>query len=176
MKSHLVTSGRLLDNRRPRRSCFSHSKRHSIPEHFAAMKSQLFVYQMVFAIVAVFSTGCSGTNQQSLSGNVTWQGKPIERGAINLFPLSSDGITVGSEIKNGTFSIDQQYGPTPGKYRVEVLAFRKTGKSEFDVDQNKQIEIEEQFLPRNFNQASKLETEIVGNKANILTLDLTPDK
>ena len=133
---------------------------------------------LIFLGLLVLSTaaGCGGTNQQPLTGIVTWQGKPIERGAINLFPKSNDGITVGSEINEGKFSISKKSGPTPGKYRVEIIAFRKTKKTEFDVDQNKQIVVEEQYLPIQFNQSSTLEAEISSGKPNELNFELKAER
>lgn len=120
--------------------------------------------------------GCGGTKQEAVSGTVTWQGKPIEHGSINLFATDSEGITAGAEIRDGKFSIDKSNGPTPGKYRVEVLAFRETGKTEFDVDLNKAVAIEEQIIPKQFNQSSTLQVEIVSGKANDLKFDLNPQK
>jgi hypothetical protein len=147
----------------------------SLPENIPIEIKPMNKSLMLLTVGAFsFFMGCGGTNQQPLSGTVNWQGKPIERGAINFFPKSSDGMTVGSGIKDGKFSIDREYGPPPGKYRVEILAFRETGKTEFDVDQNKPVAIDEQYLPKQFNQSSTLETEIQAGKPNDLTFDLKP--
>jgi len=55
-------------------------------------------------------------------------------------------------------------------------AFRPTGKSEFDIDQNKKVSIEEQFLPKQFNSSSTLEAEVVVGKPNSFDFDLKPGK
>jgi hypothetical protein len=127
-------------------------------------------------VLSIALTGCGGSKQEPVSGSVTWQGKAVEHGSINFFPKDGDGTTAGGEIKDGKFSIDKQNGPTPGKYRIEILAFRTTGKSEFDVDLNQQVAIEEQIIPKQFNQASTLEQEIVSRKKNEFTFDLTKPK
>jgi hypothetical protein len=127
--------------------------------------------------LSIFLLGCDGGPKPvSVSGSVTWRGTPVDHGSINLFATASDGITVGSEIKDGKFSIDKQNGPTPGKYRVEIMAFRATKKTEFDVDLNQQVAIEEQIIPKEYNQASTLEAEIVAGKANELKFDLPMTK
>jgi len=121
-------------------------------------------------------TGCSpGDNRQALKGTVTWQDSPLPKGVITLYP-KGDGSTVGCEVIDGKFSIAESNGATPGKYRVEILAFRPTGKSEFDIDQNKKVSIEEQFLPKQFNSSSTLEAEVVAGKPNSFDFDLKPGK
>ncbi len=110
--------------------------------------------------------GCSsGDNRQALKGTVTWQDNPLTKGVITLYP-KGEGSTVGCEVIDGKFSIAEADGATPGKYRVEILAFRPTGKTEFDIDQNKKVSIEEQFLPKQFNSSSALEAEVVVGKPN----------
>ena len=116
-----------------------------------------------------------GDNRQALTGTVSWQGSPLSKGVITFYPNGA-GSTVGCEITDGKFVIEQANGATPGKYRVEILAFRPTGKSEFDIDQNKQVSIEEQFLPKQFNSASTLDAEVVVGKANSLEFALKPSK
>ena len=120
--------------------------------------------------------GCGpGDDRQPLSGSVSWQGKPLAKGVITLYPKGA-GSTVGCEIIEGKFSIDLQNGATPGNYRVEIIAFRPTGKTEFDVDQNKKVDIEEQYLPSQFNTASTLEAEIKSGTKNEFAFDLKPGK
>ena len=120
--------------------------------------------------------GCGPSeNRRALTGNVTWQDKPLEKGVITLYPKGA-GSTVGCEIVEGKFSIKGQNGATPGKYRVEIIAFRPTGKTEFDIDQNKPVSIDEQFLPKQFNSASTLEAEVVADKPNIFNFKLNAGK
>ena len=131
----------------------------------------------VLIAIGLFSiTGCGQSdNRQALTGTVSWQGSPLSKGVITLYP-KGEGSTVGCEIIDGKFVIAETNGATPGKYRVEILAFRPTGKSEFDIDQNKQVSIEEQFLPKQFNSASTLDAEVVVGKANSFEFALKPSK
>ncbi len=131
-----------------------------------------------FAIVLCLlnMAGCGpGDNRQALSGTVSWLGKPLPKGVITFYP-KGQGSTVGCEIIDGKFLIEMINGATPGKYRVEIVAFRPTGKSEFDIDQNKQVSIEEQYLPKQFNADSILDAEVVGTKSNTFAFDLKPSK
>ena len=121
-------------------------------------------------------TGCgSGDNRQALKGTVSWQDSPLPKGVITLYP-KGEGSTVGCEVIDGKFAIAEADGATPGKYRVEILAFRPTGKTEFDIDQNKKVSIDEQFLPKQYNSSSTLEAEVVVGKPNSFDYALKPGK
>ena len=138
--------------------------------------SNLRTAALVLASVGCLSAGCGPTNDfQAISGNVTWQGKPLAKGVITLYPKGTGG-TVGTEIIDGKFSIATENGASPGKYRVEINAFRPTGKSEFDIDQKKNVAIEEQFLPAHYNTASTLEAEVVADKENSYQFELKAGK
>ncbi len=100
--------------------------------------------------------GCGGGEKfQPVSGTVTLDGEPLKKGVITMFPAGS-GTTVGGEIIDGKFTLPRDRGPTPGKYRVEIVAFKASGKKEFDVDLNKQVDVELQYLPARYNNKSEL--------------------
>ncbi len=63
---------------------------------------------------------------------------------------------MGGEVIDGKFSLPRDRGPTPGKYRVEIVAFKPSGKKEFDVDLNAQVDVEQQYLPAKYNTKSEL--------------------
>ncbi len=131
---------------------------------------------LLLAISCWTVSGCGPSdNRQSLTGTVSWQGSPLTKGVITLYP-KGQGSTVGCEIIDGKFSIATTNGATPGMYRVEIIAFRPTGKTEFDIDQNKKVSIDEQILPKQFNSASTLEAEVVVGKPNSFEFVLKPSK
>ncbi len=131
---------------------------------------------LLLAISCWTATGCGPSdNRQALTGSVSWQGSPLAKGVITLYP-KGQGSTVGCEIIDGKFSISASNGATPGMYRVEIIAFRPTGKTEFDIDQNKKVSIEEQILPKQFNTASTLEAEVTVAKPNSFEFVLKPSK
>ncbi len=139
-------------------------------------RSTWICLSFMIGVTLLTMTGCGpGDNRQSLTGTVSWQGKPLPRGVITFYP-KGQGSTVGCEIIEGKFLIEMINGATPGKYRVEIVAFRPTGKSEFDIDQNKQVSIEEQYLPKQFNSDSILDAEVNGTKSNTFEFDLKPSK
>lgn len=126
-----------------------------------------FVLCMTF-----FIAGCnSGTAYKPVSGSVSYAGEPLKKGVITLYP-NGEGTTSGCEIIDGKFSISKENGPIPGNYRVEIIAFKSTGKTEFDIDQQKEVDIEEQFLPKRYNRDSKLEMNVTSDGENVFDFDL----
>lgn len=75
----------------------------------------------------VLACGC-GTKLTSVEGNITWDGKPVESGAISFAPADGAGPAIGGEVKDGKYQLVGERGATPGKKTVTITAVRKTGK------------------------------------------------
>src|SRR5689334_12932781 len=74
--------------------------------------------------------GCADRNSSvdtlprvAVSGSVTLDGKPLPAGSVQFLPEAAEagkGVTAVGDIKDGTFTIDKDQGPVPGKYRVNI--------------------------------------------------------
>lgn len=115
--------------------------------------------------------GCQSDPYQPMSGTVTVDGEPLKKGVITFYP-QGEGTTVGGEIIDGQFALDKERGASPGKYRVEINAFRPTGRTEFDIDLNQPVDIEMQYLPARYNNKSTLEVEVLDGQPNEYTFEL----
>jgi hypothetical protein len=76
------------------------------------------------AIVLFISGGCGGEslNRLRIQGTVTFEGKPVERGAVLLEPTQSVGTIAPTSylrVENGKFDTGDE-GPIAGKYKVIV--------------------------------------------------------
>jgi hypothetical protein len=69
-------------------------------------------------------TGCGGEAKRlAVSGEVKFQGKPLDQGAITfLADEPSLGSGGGAPIKDGRYSIPAQHGLLPGRYKVMVTS------------------------------------------------------
>ena len=75
-----------------------------------------------------FLVGCGhGDGRQAVRGRVTLDGQPLLNGAISFRPLGHRANSAGTAARNGAFEIPASKGLMPGKYEVEIQAFRETG-------------------------------------------------
>ncbi|MEW4565888.1 hypothetical protein AB1K70_25450 [Bremerella sp. JC770] len=123
--------------------------------------------------------GCGFDNdgpiRAAVSGNVTFDGKPIENGVIEFIPnRQTAGPSAGARIENGYYDVPRAKGPVVGSYLVRISSKGPTGRR---VSQGSQgvagetvAEIGE-LIPANFNQKTTLEREIEA-KQNVFDFDL----
>lgn len=111
--------------------------------------------------------GCSGASDAPpkaiTTGNVTYQGEPVEDGMIRFIPVT--GPPVQTQIVNGTYLVDYKGGVALGTARVEIDGFRGTGNVVAVSPEQTQPETE-QFIPRKYNEESTLSVEITRDDPN----------
>lgn len=76
---------------------------------------------IVFLAAVVLSAAAGCTNKTTLSGQVTYDGQPVENGAITLLPADGKGPSAGGPIKAGRYRVEQL---TPGKKIVQVIGVK----------------------------------------------------
>lgn len=118
--------------------------------------------------------GCgSDSPRVAVEGLVTFDGQPLPSGQIAFIPLSAQSApTAGATIAQGRYAIAADQGPFPGEHRVEIRAFRGTGKKVWDgmgdenapPSQKRYVEELEQYIPRMYNDESTLRVTITGPK------------
>jgi hypothetical protein len=74
-----------------------------------------------FFLLAFLLPACGG-NLSSVSGEVSYEGQPIEKGWINFAPADGKGPTAGRPITNGKYEIS---GLLPGMRIVEITAVKR---------------------------------------------------
>ena len=77
-------------------------------------------YVLLTVIVAAgFSAGCFSNSLGTVSGHVTFNGQPLEKGLITFSPSGDKGGTAGGDIIAGSFRVE---GLVPATYQVSVTA------------------------------------------------------
>ena len=105
--------------------------------------------------------GCGSSDRSSVTGTVTLDGQPLEKGSINLMPMpGTKSPTAGAQIVDGNFTVAAKGGTFAGKFRVEITASRPSGKKIPHPMTGEMIEATEQFLPAKYNKQSELQVEI----------------
>lgn len=69
------------------------------------------------------AAGCQPSTA-SVSGSVSYNGKPIERGAITFTPSDGNGPAFGAMIEQGRYTVAKAY---PGKRTVRITGVDETG-------------------------------------------------
>lgn len=124
---------------------------------------------MTGLISALFAIGCGQAallEKIAVSGKVTYNGEAIAEGEISFQP---DGATRGppssATIKNGNYELVPEWGLTPGRYRVQVQAFRAPKESSellspggLDRPKSVGIPFRDQYLPDKFHAKTTIET------------------
>ena len=106
--------------------------------------------------------GCSG-NEAEVSGTVRLDGELIQEGSINFIPVEgTKGPGVGAVIKDGKYHIPRSRGVTVGKNRVELRAFKSTGKKVQDPTGPPGVLVEARVpaFPPEYNDQSTVVKEI----------------
>jgi hypothetical protein len=120
---------------------------------------------LVLCLIAIAS--CNNS-RLAVSGNVMVDGKPLEEGTIHF---QSDGDPdikeVGAAVHGGEFELPVSRRLPPGRYRVFVSGFRKTGKMVSDPQRGKVAEI----VPLNLIDSPQT-LEISGENARQIQIKL----
>jgi hypothetical protein len=73
-----------------------------------------------FALAAALAAGCGSA--AGVSGEVTYDGQPVEDGRITFLPADGKGPSVGAPITGGKYTLD---GIAPGPKVVKVEAVKR---------------------------------------------------
>lgn len=142
-----------------------------ISEGRSRFTSGLVAQALVCGLVALVA-GCSGGGGKhaAISGAVTLNGQPLASGTIT-FQSSSGGLAAVGTITDGKYNIPGSEGPLPGHQTVRILAFRDGPQAapagvETSAPMSSQASqpVKEQYLPPEYNTASKLTANLVANK------------
>lgn len=78
--------------------------------------SRLPILALLPVCIASLTSGC-GPAQSTVSGNVSYAGKPVQKGFISFFPVDDRGPASGGEIRDGQYRVS---GIAPGKRKVLI--------------------------------------------------------
>ncbi len=139
------------------------------------MSRHILICSMSLALL--FLSGCSGGEgeslpRQSISGTVTLDGTPLAGGTIQFLPVAEEGAQAFGEIENGQFTIAQDAGPTPGKYKVVISSVKGPGGIAPDEEPGPMSERPKEAIPPEYNQNTTLEATIAAGPSEPLTFPL----
>ena len=136
------------------------------------------VRRLCFICLSAALAGCggrdySGEQRFPLSGKVTYDGQPIDRGSISFIPQgdTKKQRVSGGLIENGTYSVPEAKGANAGTYRVEIRWAKSTGKK-IHIELSGEILDEfKEGLPPKFHKESEMTVE-VSEEQTVFDFDL----
>jgi hypothetical protein len=72
-------------------------------------------YPHLCLVLLLLACGCGRST--TVSGTVTWEGKPLAKGWITFHPADQKGVACGGEVIDGSYCVKQV---PPGKKRVRL--------------------------------------------------------
>lgn len=72
-------------------------------------------------LLGLAAGGCGGSSS-TVSGNVTYDGQPVENGAISFLPADGKGPTVGAQITEGYYRVREI---SPGEKIVQIEGLKE---------------------------------------------------
>lgn len=114
--------------------------------------------------------GCGGpTDKIVVSGEVTFNGKPIDDGVIRFRPVDgTEGPVTGAMIVNGMYKVKNKGGVTTGTNRVEIEGYRPTqGGKKMPEMPGMDPNPRDQYVPKKFNTESELRITIESGRGRV---------
>ncbi len=116
----------------------------------------LFAFLVGIGLVA----GCgSGSDQLGeITGTVTYDGKPVEEGAITFIALDGKSPTAGGVVKDGKYTATKV---PVGAAKVSITAVKVVGKKKaYDAPGSPEVPVTESLLPPKYNHATELKFDV----------------
>jgi len=114
----------------------------------------------------------TGPPRYAVSGTVTFNGEPIEGGAIAFVAQSGEMRNCGAAIVGGKYSLTRENGPNAGDYTVQIRWQRPLGKKVKNLDTGKEEELSVEVIPKEYNDSSN-KTVKVEPKSNTFDFPIT---
>lgn len=80
-----------------------------------------FIAILTAGVLATVALGCN-SSATTVTGQVTYEGKPVQKGAISFMPTDGQGPSCGGSIVNGRYTAQL----SPGKKIVRVVETKVT--------------------------------------------------
>ncbi len=138
------------------------------------LKATWTSFALALAVCCVAFVGCGPKDGLTpISGTVTLDGAPIEKGTINFAPKGGPGTAAGGPIVNGKY----EARVSPGKMAVTIYA-QKTEKVENPTEEQIERGLTENvvnIIPAKYNSASTLEADVAEGQKDPINFELTTE-
>jgi hypothetical protein len=128
------------------------------------MSFQRLSQALILAVAALALAGCSSSDsgRSRVQGAVSYGGEVVDDGGIAFIPEDGGASQVRAtgEIRDGHYELDGSRGPYPGKYRVEIFWYKKTGRQIASPSGKAFKDETKQGIPAKYNDKTDLKVEV----------------
>ncbi|MFW5693142.1 MAG: hypothetical protein ACOCWL_02905 [Thermoguttaceae bacterium] len=125
-------------------------------------------------------SGCGGDNplnRQAVSGNVTLDGAPLERGVIEFHAQRERGVASGALIQNGSYSLPREKGLPEGSYLVRIYSGKEhvpdmQGRDDGELPGPASELPAVELIPPRYNAFSDIVREVSAETSNEFDFDV----
>jgi hypothetical protein len=131
------------------------------------------------------ASGCNSGATDSLprhevSGTVTLDKKPLPSGSISFDPVEPgkpNAVSAGATIRDGSYSVPQAQGLTPGPYRVSINSTAEGGAVSLTEAPGAPPKVRaKDLVPEKYNAKSTLKSEVKAGESNRFDFELSSGK
>ena len=116
---------------------------------------------VALAAALALLAGCSGDKMGEVTGTVTVDGAPAERGGLTFIPADGKSPTAGCEIVGGKYSAKVP----PGTAKVQVRVPKVTGKKKmYNTPDSPFQDVLTEVLPAKYNEQTELTLDVKAGK------------
>lgn len=125
----------------------------------------------ILALGCTVLAGCGSSARVTATGMVTFDGQPVQTGAIVFQPLDRTAAPQGSPINAGRYALEC----APGRHRVQIRGTRPVDESQVPRTMPRlgSAAVREDYIPAASNTESTLEVEVVAGRSNVFDFTLT---
>jgi hypothetical protein len=117
-------------------------------------------------LMSAWLAGCAEEQSgKSVSGQVLFQGKPLDQGTIQFSPAAGQGTMSGGMIQDGRYTVSAEHGLEPGLYDVRISS-KEGGPPPSDELPGEATEVPTERIPAKYNAQTTLKAEVKASGEN----------
>jgi hypothetical protein len=133
-----------------------------------------YMIAVTISLGLVLSAGCntkSPTGRYTVSGAVTFQGKPLEQGTIEFAP-EGGGAASGTVITGGAYTVPERQGLRPGSYQVRIYSSDTAASEPAPEFPGQPTRVAKERIPAQYNSKSTLTAKVQEGGSNQFNFDI----
>jgi len=123
-------------------------------------------FALLSSALLLLLAGCSDNRMAEVTGIVTVDGQPVEKGDISFFPVDGNGPTAGDRIVNGKYLATKV---PVGTMKVQIRVPKASGQKKqlYESKDGKESPVRDiiaETLPKKFNDDTELRFDVKPGK------------